>query len=379
LKDKPKILIFIDWYLPAIKAGGPVRSIANLVEELYDSHEFYIVCSDRDLLDINAFTSVVLNTWQGMKHTKVLYLSEEHRTIKQYKKVIKDIAPDAVYINGIFSLNFSIKPLIATKSFKSIKTIIAPRGMLGKGALELKSKKKNIFIAVFNFLKLFRNTIWHATSQEEATEIQQNIKKVKAISVVSNITLNTTKNISCSKNKAQLKLIFFSRISQKKNLNFAVETVLELLNLDLTNLSLDIFGPIEDEAYWQSIQNKINSNPQITYKGVLAPEDLENTLNNYHAFFLPTLHENYGHVIAEALGNGLPIIISDQTPWRNLENKKAGFDISLNDKTKFIESIQYFYNLDETEFKIWRAGAKTLFAEKINIEKIKNEYKQLFS
>jgi glycosyltransferase involved in cell wall biosynthesis len=379
LKDKPKILIFIDWYLPAIKAGGPVRSITNLVEALYESYEFYIVCSDRDLLDINAFIGVILNTWQTMKDAKVLYLTEENRSINQYKKIIKDIAPNVIYINGIFSLQFSIRPLIASKSFRSVKTIIAPRGMLGKGALELKSKKKNIFITIFNFIKLYRNTTWHATSVEEASEIQQNIKKVKAVSVVSNITLNGSKKISCIKNKAQLKLVFFSRISQKKNLNFAVDIALELLKLGLANLSLDIFGPIEDEAYWLNIKNKIILHQQITYKGVLAPEDLEKTLKQYHAFILPTLHENYGHVIAEALGNGLPVIISDQTPWRDLKNKKAGFDLSLNDKTKFIESIQYFYNLDETDFEIWRAGSQTLFAEKINIEKIKNEYKQLFS
>ena len=45
------VLVFIGYYLPGYKAGGPVRSIANVVETLGDEFEFRIVTSDRDLLD----------------------------------------------------------------------------------------------------------------------------------------------------------------------------------------------------------------------------------------------------------------------------------------------------------------------------------------
>ena len=45
-----KIVVFIDWYKPAYKAGGPISSIYNLIELLGDEMEFYVVTSDSCLL-----------------------------------------------------------------------------------------------------------------------------------------------------------------------------------------------------------------------------------------------------------------------------------------------------------------------------------------
>jgi len=46
MNPKTKILIAIDWYRPAHKAGGPITSIENLVDLLGDEPhlEFYVVC-----------------------------------------------------------------------------------------------------------------------------------------------------------------------------------------------------------------------------------------------------------------------------------------------------------------------------------------------
>ena len=41
--NKKKLLVFTDWYLPAYKAGGPVRSIANIVAHLKDEIDSLII------------------------------------------------------------------------------------------------------------------------------------------------------------------------------------------------------------------------------------------------------------------------------------------------------------------------------------------------
>ena len=41
--QKKKILVFIDWYLPGYRAGGPIQSIANLVNHLDDELDISIV------------------------------------------------------------------------------------------------------------------------------------------------------------------------------------------------------------------------------------------------------------------------------------------------------------------------------------------------
>lgn len=90
----------------------------------------------------------------------------------------------------------------------------------------------------------------------------------------------------------------------------------------------DIYGPAEDQNYWAQCQESAKLLPQnirFQYCGALQPMQVPDKLAEYDLFFLPTLGENFGHVIAEALSSGLPVLISDTTPWRDLaENPWAG-------------------------------------------------------
>lgn len=81
-------------------------------------------------------------------------------------------------------------------------------------------------------------------------------------------------------------------------------------------------------------------NIKINYKNEIEYRQIEKIIPDYHFFILPTFHENFGHVIYEALSFGIPVIISDQTPWRNLEEQSVGWDIDLSDKKKFDEVIR---------------------------------------
>lgn len=62
--------------------------------------------------------------------------------------------------------------------------------------------------------------------------------------------------------------------------------------------------------------------------------------------------ENYGHVIVEALVAGCPVLISDQTPWRNLEEKDVGWDLPLGHPEKFQDVLQKCINMNEQEYNI---------------------------
>lgn len=52
---------------------------------------------------------------------------------------------------------------------------------------------------------------------------------------------------------------------------------------------------------------------------------------------MPTFNENYGHAIVESFVAGLPVVISDRTPWRNLEKINAGWDIPLMIKLSLLK------------------------------------------
>ena len=121
------------------------------------------------------------------------------------------------------------------------------------------------------------------------------------------------------------------------------------------------------------------NNISFNYKSVLKPEEICTTMNQYHALFLPTQTENFGHVIVEALKNGRLVVISDQTPWRHLQNEYAGFDISLNDKAKFIEAIGMLLNLNQSEFDAMSKTCISYINHQLNLEEIKAQYLELFN
>ncbi len=353
MNEKKKILVFIDWFLPGYKAGGPIRSLANMLELLSANFDFYIITSDRDIGDSNPYNNIVLNEWINTGAYKIIYLSPYAQNVSQYKKIISDKSFDFVYINGLFSIRFSILPIIAIK-YNLVKfnglIIMAPRGMLGLGAMNIKKLKKKLFLSLVRFLRLYKKIIWHATGKEEKDDILRVFGKNEIVRISPNIP-NQIPILKRKEKINEVKFYFLSRISPKKNLFLAIRLFSNLITEK--KIVFDIYGPIEDKYYWKKCEAEIKihrANIIISYKGQINNSDVQKMIPNYHFFLLPTFHENYGHVIYEALSHGVPVIISDQTPWKNLNEESVGWDISLSDTNSFKEIINFCIEMNQAEY-----------------------------
>jgi glycosyltransferase involved in cell wall biosynthesis len=121
------------------------------------------------------------------------------------------------------------------------------------------------------------------------------------------------------------------------------------------------------------------SNVVINYKGLIHPNELEVILADEQMMFLPTLNENFGHSIVESLLCGCPVIISDQTPWIDLEKNNAGFSIPLNNTLGFINAITKMAKLNQEDYLEKSNAAIKYISSKIEKEKTINLYKNLFN
>lgn len=352
---KKKVLILAGYYEPSVKGGGPIQSIKNLVDNLSNKLDFYIVAMDRDLGDDKPFPNVETNKWVTVGKAKVFYTDPAKLTWKKTIDIINSVDYDVMYLNSFFSYKFSIVPILLKKIKKIPQkpVVLAPRGQFSPGALGLKSWKKKLYVKITKALGLYKNITWHATAQNEKEDIEVVFGKEANIRAASNLTANYKdlryeKNIK--KEKGELKIVFISRIHPKKNLKKAIEI---LKNVD-GKIDFNIYGPIEDKCYWDGCKKMIEDLPQnvkISYKGTVAHDKVIDIFKEHHIFLFPTLGENFGHVISEALIGGCPVIISDQTPWRNLEQKQVGWDIQLNEEKKFASVIQYCVNLNDKEYQ----------------------------
>jgi glycosyltransferase involved in cell wall biosynthesis len=379
------VLIFLMAYTPGYKAGGPLRTIVNLVDHLSDDLEFWIITNDRDLSDTKPYKNIKANQWQPVDRAKVYYVSPERCTVKNIAAIIKSTPHDVLYLNSFFDFNFAIKPLIARKLglLPDKPIVLAPRGQFSEGALGLKSHKKRLFIRLTKMFGLYKNLTWQASSEHEVHDICRVMNDVaKSIHVAVNLP---TKIDSHAKNPASsepdsnniLKVIFLSRISPKKNLDYALR-VMTHVN---TPLVFDIYGPTEDKKYWNECEKLIEQLPEyinVNYHGSIQPEQVSSMFSNYNLFFFPTRGENYGHVIAESISVGTPVLISDQTPWRSLAADKLGWDLPLDDLKIFAEKIESVAGMERSSLTKWREEVKAKAMERLSAPQIVQDNKELF-
>ncbi|SFE84071.1 Glycosyltransferase involved in cell wall bisynthesis [Paenibacillus catalpae] len=346
-----KVLVLNGQYLPGYKGGGPIQSCVNMIENLKDQFEFYVLTADRDHKEEHPYSEIKVNEWNQVGPAKVFYMSPELQNLSGFQKILNSIDYDTIYFNGFYSPVFTIKPLILRRlgKLKDKKTILTPRGDFTGGS-ENKKFKKYTYIYLSKLFGLYKNLNWHATSDLEMNDIK---KKFNAAEIcnVSNLTSNYIPvNSSLSKNRGELRLVFVSRIFPKKNLKFALEVLKEIKSGIVT---FDIFGPLEDKLYWEDCNKLIKDMPEnvkVSYKGEAPHSEIGNIFSNYHAFLFPTLGENYGHVIVESMANNCLVVLSKGvTPWDSYEKIASTMEY-LSNKNGFIKIINDLIALTEEQF-----------------------------
>jgi glycosyltransferase involved in cell wall biosynthesis len=158
-----------------------------------------------------------------------------------------------------------------------------------------------------------------------------------------------------AKQAGALKTVLAARISPMKNTLAAIRMVGQLEG----EVELDLWGPLEDRGYWADCQQQMllcRPNVKVRYRGEVAHEHLHVLLHGYDVMLLPTLGENFGHSIIEALSAGLPVVISDRTPWQGLMDVGVGADVPLDNEPEFVRQLERFRDMSESEMQDVRAA-----------------------
>jgi len=375
------ILSFIDWYLPGYRAGGTLKAFANQVAHLEGIYHFRIITRNTDYCETTPYDSVKTNQWNRIApNADVFYLSADNTSYSSLKKLVNSIEFDSVYIHGIYSLYFSILPILLSKKHKPERIVVTAHGMLGKHSLSVKGSKKKLFIKAARFAGLYKGVVFHAANKAEADDVQEvmggNSKVIVAEELPMKILLNEWKPRLKSEN--ELRLVSVARISPEKNTRYALEV---LLSCKQGNIIYDIFGPVYEEGYWNEcleIISKMPDNIKVNYHGSLPGEQVLEKLSNYHLMFMPTTGENFGHTILESFMAATPVLISNKTPWLNLSDKKAGWDIPLNNSDLFVQTIEYLAALSQDDYNIHSQKALELAQEFMNDKSILKQNIRLF-
>ena len=354
-KNRTTVLLLANHYLPGYKAGGPTRTLANLMEQLGGEYTFKVVTKDRDFKDRTAYVGVAIDAWDRVGKAEILYLSPASQSLAGLRRTLCDTDYDVLYLNSFFAPNFTVKPLLLRRLglIPHRPVIVAPRGEFSVGALKLKNLKKRLYLRIAKLLGLYRGVLWQASSEYEVVDIRREFDRDANTYIARDpVTIRTATGKprkSPCKEPGTLDVVFLSRVSRMKNLAGALKMMHGLKG----EISFNIYGPLEDTAYWAECQEIIRSLPEnvtVAYCGAVPPEEVGRVMAEHKLFLLPTLGENFGHVIFESLAVGCPVLISDKTPWRGLEEKGVGWDVPLGDVARFRAILQECVDMDSEAY-----------------------------
>jgi glycosyltransferase involved in cell wall biosynthesis len=343
---KPIVLTMAGHYLPGFKAGGIVACVANIVNHLHGEFEFLVVTRDRDLGDTEPYADIKPHTWQKAGNAQVCYLSPGGDSVSQLRKIVQQTRPDLIYLNGFFD-SLTRKVLLNSRLglIGATPILLCPHGEFAWPSLRQKYSKKVLFMRMARMFGLYAPAMWHASSRDEAEAIVSFMKvSLRAVHVALQLppVIEDGKGDDSSfvpPGRAYgIRVVFLSRISREKNLDFALKVLARVR----AQVSFDIIGPIENAAYWQECQELLRQLPphvQAQSLGPIRPTEVINVLRQYDLLLFPSGAESYGQVIAESLISGTQVLISNTTPWRNLEAKGLGWDLPLDDIDAFVRVV----------------------------------------
>ncbi len=364
---KKKVLIFCDFYLPGFKSGGGMWTVVNLVDRFSDRYDFLVVTRNYESKgDQEPYTTVRSDAWNQVGNAQVWYFSKATFTVEAFANIVNEIKPDAIFLNSALSTPV-VKFLTARRKglFDQLPVVLAPCGEMSAGALSLKPLKKKLFLLYANTVGLYKGVIWKASFESEKDEIRQVIGTNTEVWVAPDLAPKTIlpdydPQWKTKKDKGSVRFAFLSRLTRKKNIHYFLE---RLKDIRQGEVQFDLIGPFEDEDYWEQCQGIIRAIPKnVTVNAVGSFPDQNDALRKLsesHFFVLPTLNENFGYVFIEALAAGCPLLVSDNTVWKDIEQRQVGWQIPLEQPDAWIEQINNCIEMGAAEYETMSANARS--------------------
>lgn len=343
---KATILALLGTYIPGFLAGGPIRSVHSLVDAFGAEFDWRIICPDRDLGSDAPYPGIVADRWTPVGKALVFYASPRMLRPWNLLRLLRGLDHDLLYLNSFFSPRMSILPVAAayTGVLRRSRILIAPRGEFSPGALAIKAWKKRPYLWMARCLRLYRNCRWHLSTSLELDDL----RSVFPVSVglgfdarncfvapdMVDFTLDGAVANRALEAPPNLSVAFLSRISPMKNLDFALRALAQVR----ARVVFSVYGPEEDAGYVNHCRELAGGQPanvEVRWCGPVAAAEVVQVLSAHDLMLLPTRGENFGHVIVEAWAAGLPVLISDQTPWRGLAQEGIGWDLPLDSPDRF--------------------------------------------
>jgi glycosyltransferase involved in cell wall biosynthesis len=227
--------------------------------------------------------------------------------------------------------------------------------MLEPWSLNHRRWKKRVAWALYQGRDVHRAACLHATSTQEAEHFRKLGLRQPIIVLPNGVNLPTSIAKCRVEHRQTRTALFMSRIHPKKGLPILLEAWARLLPKDWR---LRIVGPdeLDHASEIRQLADRLGIKNSVDIEPAVSDQQKWTIYEASDLFLLPTYSENFGIVVAEALGAELPVITTTGTPWKELEEWRCGWCVKPSADALF-ESLKAAVDLtDEQRRQMGRAG-----------------------
>lgn len=265
----------------------------------------------------------------------------------KYLKKCEDY-PDIIHIHGVWMPEEHYAASFARKH--NIPYVINPRGDMETARMNYNKLKK--IKKMFAWKLYSQNDVENAaciitTSQQELEGVRKLGVKTPIAIIPNGIELNAFPKEVVHKHGDKKVLLFLSRINPIKGLEFLLEAWSKLPSYLLSEWELHIAGNSDPKDYIYSLKEKVKKlsiQDTVKFIGPITGEAKLQKYQNSNLFVLPTLNENFGNVVAEAMMCECPVITTTNAPWSCLNEDECGWwiDLSIENLQKLLLIVCHF-------------------------------------
>lgn len=298
-------------------------------------------------------------------NSNILY-SSNLLSILAFFRLLLTSKPDIIHCHGIWS------PLINTVIFFAhllhIPIVLHPHGMLEPWSLARHSRRKQFLLSLFQRRCLCFVDLFMATSHQERLSLLR--LGFKAPIAVIPIGFNNLKTSLHRPSISPRKLLFLSRIHPKKGLHMLLRSWSQI---SAPNWILQVAGPdAGDLTSSLALVSELSIHERVQFLGNLDASSKSAAYGQASLFVLPSYSENFGIVVLEALSHGLPVIVTDTTPWHDVQTYSCGWSIPPTEDS-LATTLRHALSLPSSTLTIMGARSKS-FASHFTWDKIIPKY-----
>jgi len=309
-----RILQVVPSYFPAVRYGGPIRSVHGLSSALVRrGHEVHVFTTSLDgPLDLDVphdrpvrLDGVHVHYFPVPALRKLAWSPAMGRALR------REVAGfDVAHLHAVFTWPLQAAARAARRA--GVPYLLAPRGMLVRDMIDGRSRlAKTAWISLFERRTLREAAGLHATAELE-------IEDVRKLGLPFSQAFCVHNGVEWPREFAPLEsgpfadlprpyALFLSRLSWKKGLERLIRAWRHVPDLPLMiggNDEEGMVGRLTDLARQEGVAQRVR------FLGAVSDRDKWALYSNARMLILPSYNENFGNVVAEAMAMRCPVVVT---------------------------------------------------------------------